>query len=190
MLLSAIFLSLVAGDGHMAECTPLPGMVALDQQVVECCSQASALIAKGAMDKGMGAMVPQCYTECTDDGKTPTEAAQGVAAYTVCCVDVGGQTCGASILAGGNTGGGSMNAMVMGAFDEDQDGVMDMCSELNCEEIAAAAAAGATEEASEASEASEAAESCHSCSAPPTNCEELATAVAGCAAGCVVDGVV
>jgi hypothetical protein len=138
-------------------CDVLPGMVSLDTQDNECCGAAIALVSAGAIAGGMGGMLggaclhmgnyaeffPDGCTDCTPPGdaenipsctagSSPTLTTMAAAQVALCCKEVEGGLCHRSIVAGAGTGAGAMNSQVVGGFDEDGDGDVDLCAEIEC----------------------------------------------------------
>lgn len=138
-------------------CDVLPGMVSLDTQDNECCGAAIALVSAGAIAGGMGGMLagaclhmtnyaeffPDGCTDCTQEGdaeliasctpgSSPTLTTMAAAQVALCCKEVEGGLCHESIVAGAATGAGAMNSQVVGGFDADGDGSVDLCADITC----------------------------------------------------------
>jgi hypothetical protein len=164
-------LALVASTLHAVTaqktCDVLPGMVSLDKQNDECCGAAIALISAGAIGAGMGGMLGgKClhmtnYAQylplgCTDckgpndsaitkcaPGSSPKLETLMAAKQIMCCnqyADFGG-LCEAAIIKGAATGAGAMNSQVVGGFDSNKDGKMELCADAVC--VVAAPPSGA-----------------------------------------------
>lgn len=150
-ILAATALATVHGQDV---CDILPGMVSLDTQDNQCCGAAIVLVASGAIAGGMGGIIPGCLLDgyadffpdgCTDctgsndagitncvDGKSPAIENVVPASVYLCCTEIDGVLCEASIVAGAGTGSGGMNGQVIGGFDGDNDGHVDLCADVPC----------------------------------------------------------
>jgi len=139
-------------------CDVLPGMVSLDTQADECCGAGIILVSAGAIGGGMGGMLggkclhmgkyasyfpggctdckgpnDSAITKCTA-GSSPTLEMMMAARTIMCCSeypDYGG-LCQTAIIKGAKTGSGAMNSQVVGGFDSNGDGVMELCAEVTC----------------------------------------------------------
>jgi hypothetical protein len=139
-------------------CDVLPGMVSLDKQADECCGAAIALISATAIEVGMRSLLqgkclhmdkysqyfPEGCTDCKGPndsmikqcaaGSSPKLEVMAAAQKVVCCkeyADYGG-LCGDAVIKGGGTGYGAMNGQVLGGFDANKDGHVDLCATVQC----------------------------------------------------------